>query len=62
MYFNNQESDDDDDDDNSEEANASSPHDEHKALIDAQYKRFLGLPKLDLDGAECSNDEDEDEG
>ena len=56
MYLNNQESDDDEDDDNT---NSSI---EQKTPIEIPYKRFLGLPKLDLDGAECSNeDEDEDE-
>jgi len=47
MYLNNQESDDDDDEPNTKE---------EKTPIEMPYKHFLGLPKLYLDGAECSNE------
>ena len=57
MYLNNQESDDEDDDDDEEVVVSN----EQKTPIEMPYKHFLGLPKLDLDGAECSNEDEQEE-
>jgi len=54
MYFNNQESDDEDEDEDDDDQAT-----EKKTPI-VSYKHFLGLPKLDLDGAECSNEDEDD--
>ena len=56
MYLN-KESDEEKDDDE----DYTSVSNEKKTPIEMPYKRFLGLPKLDLDGAECSNNEEDDE-
>ena len=53
MYLETSESDDDEDE------NDTIACKEEKTPIEIPYKHFLGLPKLDLDGAECSNSETE---
>ena len=59
MYLNNQESDEDSSEEEVEKENNTQEVTEEKSTI--EIPQFLGLPKLDLDGAECSNTETSDE-
>ena len=49
------------DEEKGDDEDYTSVSNEKKTPIEMPYKRFLGLPKLDLDGAECSNNEEDDE-